>query len=77
MLLPARTFLENKSNILGAKPDKWKITRLIEGAQFYERGVRKGWRVIKVNDIEVNEKNKGSFFFVTSTLQFVAEVEMT
>jgi len=42
----------------GAKPDKWKITRLTDGAQFHQRGVRKGWRVIKVNDIEVNEKNK-------------------
>jgi len=42
----------------GAKPGKWKITRLTEGAQFYERGVRKGWRVIKVNDVEVNQKNK-------------------
>jgi len=42
----------------GADPSDWRITKCQKGGQFYEKGVRQGYRIVSVNDKQCNAKNQ-------------------
>jgi len=41
----------------GAKPEDWRITRCAKDGQFYQKGVRIGYRIHQVNGYMCNKKN--------------------
>jgi len=43
---------------LGDDLSKWRVLDLQEGGQFAKKGVRKGWKFVKINNFEFEEQNR-------------------
>jgi len=43
---------------LGDDLNKWRVLDLQEGGQFAKKGVRKGWKFVKINNFEFQEQNR-------------------
>jgi len=44
----------------GGPVRNWKISNVTIGHQFQKKGVKEGWRILKINDIPLTQENKQS-----------------
>ena len=50
--------LETKMNYVENKVDDWKIRKTLRNKQWDKKGIKKGFRLVRVDDMEVNEENR-------------------